>query len=91
MEAEEDLTDRTIRLSTSAEKSFLRSPLWIASKREGGEFPASSETLRTLDGIPDPRKEETVVEDPRESPTDPEATAEKTKKELSTSEDKNDF
>jgi len=27
MEAEEDLTDRAIRLATSAEKPFVRSPL----------------------------------------------------------------
>jgi len=79
MEAEEDLTDRAIWLATSAEKPFVRSPLWIASKREGGEFPASSETLRTLVGTPDPREEEAVVEDPRESQTDRETTAEKAK------------
>jgi len=91
MEAEVDLTDRTIRLATSAEKPFVRSPLWIACKREDGEFSASSETLRTLVGTPDPREEEAIVEDPRESPTDPEATVEKAKMELSTSEDKNDF
>jgi len=91
MEAEVDLTDRTIRLATSAEKPFIRSPLWIVSKREDGEFPASSETLRTLVGTPDPREEEAVVEYPRESPTYPETMSEKAKKELSTLEDKNDF
>jgi len=73
MEAEEDLTDRAIRLSTSAEKPFVRSPLWIASKREGGEFQASSETFQILVGSPDPREEEAVVVDPRVSQTDPEA------------------
>jgi len=35
----------------------------------------------------DPREEEAVVEDPRDSPTDPEVTVETAKKELSTSED----
>jgi len=79
MEAEEDLTDRAIRLATSAEKPFVRSPRWIASKREGGEFPASSETLRTLVGTPDPSEEEAAVEDPRGNPTDPEATVETAK------------
>jgi len=77
-------------LATPAENPFVRSPLRIASKRERGEFPASSETLWTLVGTTDPHQEETVVEDPRESPTDPEATVETAKKELSTSEDKND-
>jgi len=80
MEAEVDLTDRTIRLATSVERPFVRSPLWIASKSEDGEFPASSEKLRTLVGTPDPREEEAVVEDPRKSPTDPEATSEKAKR-----------
>jgi len=91
MEAEEDLTDREIRMATSAEKPFVRSPLWIASKREGGEFPASSETPWTLVGTPDPREEEAAVEDPRVSPTNPEATVKTAKKELSTSEDRNYF
>jgi len=72
MEAE-DLTDRAIRLATPAEKTLVRSPLRIVSKREGGESPVSSETLWTLVGTTDPRLEEVAVEDPRDSPTDPKA------------------